>query len=379
MKKVALVISSAEIQNWSGGLSYYINLINLIKNLKKTELLIYTDSQSFIKKLKIKKFFEIKELNCLKKGNIFFLLRKFIIFVFKKDFLLYLIFLSDKINILSHRRLFKNKNIKVIGWIPDLQQKVLNKFFKESTLKEREKYVLSEIKNSDCIFVSSQQVKKEFKKYYNLKDTIIPLRVSSSFIKQTKEKRLNKKINKFILFPSQFWKHKNHKFLVSAAREIKKRKLDIKIIFCGKFFDNRNPAYYEELNSEIKKDELENIILNLGEVSRNQLDNLQANCLALVNPSCYEGWSTINEESRIRNKHIFLSTIPGHIEQNNSGAIYFNHLDVLDFFKKLKFFIKNKNYNKSKYLIKKNNLFVSKLNKEAINVLNKVYEPCIKS
>lgn len=374
MKKVALVISSEELRNWSGGVSYYINLINLIKNLKNIELLIYTDSQLFIKNLEIKKFFKIRELNCLKKGNLFFLLRKIIIGLFKKDLFLYIILLLDNINILSHRKLFKNKKIKVLGWIPDLQQKVLSKFFKEHTLKEREKYILSEIKNSDYIFVSSHQVKKEFKKYYNLDNTIIPLRVSSSFVKQAIKKNiLDKKINRFILFPSQFWKHKNHNFLVSAAQKLKKNKLDIKIVFCGKVFDNRNLDHYKNLNYQIKKNKLENFIINLGEVSRAQLEALQEKCLAFINPSFYEGWSTINEESRIRNKYIFLSNIPGHIEQNNSGSIFFDHLNSSDFIRKLEIFIKKKNYKKTKYLIKKNNLFVSNLNKEAIDVLNKFY------
>ena len=142
MKKIALIISSQELSNWSGGLSYYINLINLIRNLKNRELLIYTDSQSFIRKLAIKKFFKIRELSCLKKGSLFFLVRKIIIALFKKDLFLYMILLLDKVNVLSHRKLFKNKNIKVLGWIPDLQQKVLSKFFKEDTLKEREMYIL---------------------------------------------------------------------------------------------------------------------------------------------------------------------------------------------------------------------------------------------
>jgi glycosyltransferase involved in cell wall biosynthesis len=374
MKKIALIISSQELSNWSGGLSYYINLINLIRNLKNRELLIYTDSQSFIRKLAIKKFFKIRELSCLKKGSLFFLVRKIIIALFKKDLFLYMILLLDKVNVLSHRKLFKNKNIKVLGWIPDLQQKVLSKFFKEDTLKEREMYILSEIRNSDFIFVSSQEVKKEFTKYYKLNNTIIPLRISSSFIKESKKKLiLNKNIDRFILFPSQFWKHKNHNFLVKAAQKFKKNKLDIKIVLCGKIFDNRNLDHYKTLNHQIKKYKLQDTIINLGEVSITELEYLQTKCLAFINPSFYEGWSTINEESRIRNKYIFLSNIPGHIEQNNSGAIYFDHLNPSDFIRKLKIFIKKKHYKNTKYLKRKNNLYVSNLNKEAMDILRKFY------
>ena len=373
-RNVALVISSEELQNWSGGLSYYINLLNILKKLQKTNLHIYTDSSSFIKNLNINKSCFVKELRCLRKGNIFFYLRKLIILLFKKDYILYCILLSDKINILSHRRLFKNKNIKSIGWIPDLQQKFLKKFFQHDTLVAREKYVAKEIKNSDYIFVSSFQVKKEFKKFYNLNNTIIPLRISSSFISNSKKTNSNNSLKKFILFPSQFWKHKNHDYLIQVAKKIKKYNIKIKIFFCGKIFDNRNIDYYEKLNKKIKKNKLNNVITNYGEVSRKKLDFLQRSCLAFVNPSYYEGWSTINEESRARNKYIFLSNIQGHKEQNNPGGIYFNNSDPMDFIRKLKQFLKKKKFLKRKKLIKKNNFFISKLNIEALNVLDKIYK-----
>ena len=101
-RNVALVISSEELQNWSGGLSYYINLLNILKKLQKTNLHIYTDSSLFIKNFNINKSCFVKELRCLRKGNIFCYLRKLIILLFKKDYILYCILLSDKINILSH-------------------------------------------------------------------------------------------------------------------------------------------------------------------------------------------------------------------------------------------------------------------------------------
>ena len=49
---------------------------------------------------------------------------------------------------------------------------------------------------------------------------------------------------------------------------------------------------------------------------------MQSECIAFINPSFYEGWSTINEEARSLNKHIFLSNIPGHVEQKNYGSIF---------------------------------------------------------
>ena len=63
---------------------------------------------------------------------------------------------------------FRNDKIKTIGWIPDLSIKTLKNISKIKLLRIG-KYIINEIKNSDKIFVSSFQVKKEFKKYYKIK------------------------------------------------------------------------------------------------------------------------------------------------------------------------------------------------------------------
>ena len=147
-------------------------------------------------------------------------------------------------------------------------------------LAKRDDYVIKEIKNSDKIFVSSHQVKKEFKKYYNLSKTIIPLKIPSN------KKMISFKKNKnFILFPAQFWEHKNHKFLIQASEIIKKRKLDIRFYLCGKVENYKNNTYFDEINNSIKNKKLEKIIINLGEVSKNKLEELQDSCIAFVNPS----------------------------------------------------------------------------------------------
>ena len=88
-KKIALVISSKELKNWSGGYSYYINLIKIISQIKKLNLTIYTDSLSYIYKMGINSKVIVKELSCLKENSFLFLIRKFINFLLSKDVYLY--------------------------------------------------------------------------------------------------------------------------------------------------------------------------------------------------------------------------------------------------------------------------------------------------
>jgi glycosyltransferase involved in cell wall biosynthesis len=367
-KKIALIISSKELKTWSGGYSYYINLIKIISQIKKLNLTIYTDSLSYIYKMGINSKVTVKQLLCLKENSFLYFLRKIINLVLFKDIYLYCIMRLDRIDILSHRRLFKNKKIRVIGWIPDLQNKVLKVFFDKSSLKKRESYIREEIKKSNKIFVSSFQVKKEFKKYYGLNKSIIPLRIPSSYVESKKNKTKN-----YIFFPSQFWKHKNHQYIINTAKILKQRKVNIKFIFCGKIDDYRNKNNFDLVNKDIKKFKLDKYILNLGEVNNDKLQKLQNNCMAFINPSYYEGWSTINEEARSKNKIIFLSKIPGHLEQNNHGSIYFKINEPKSLAKKIIKFLKKKNKFKNLKDCKKDLKFKKDITLEAISILDKNY------
>lgn len=349
MKKIALVILKEELKDWSGGISYYVNFLKILENLQNIKIIIYTDSKRFIKdKIKPKKAIVFQE-NFFVKNSLFFFIRKIVIFIFKKDFLLYQKLILDKIDILTHRRLFLNNEIKCFGWIPDLQHRIFKKMFLNNTYVKREKYVLSEISKSDFIFVSSKQVRKEFRKFYNLSEKIIPLIIP---LKIEKLKYVNRK--KFILFPSQFWKHKNHIFLIKVAKILKEKKINIKFIFCGKTKDYRNKDYFNKIKNEIFKNDLDDYIKILGEVNKQKLYKLQRESLAMINCSLYEGWSTINEEAKKLNKFIFLSKIKGHLEQKNPGSIYFNLKSPEELSRKIINFIKSKKFIKDKILYSKN-------------------------
>jgi hypothetical protein len=131
-KKIALVILDHELKQWSGGVSYYKNLVNLASKINRFNFTIFTDSTKFIQTniiQKNKRNTIIKEIFFFKKNNFFNIARKIIIFIFNKDYFLYFLLKREKIKILSHRKLFINNIIKSIGWIPDLQHKVYKKSF----------------------------------------------------------------------------------------------------------------------------------------------------------------------------------------------------------------------------------------------------------
>ncbi len=63
-------------------------------------------------------------------------------------------------------------------------------------------------------------------------------------------------------------------------------------------------------------------------VPRRHVISLMRTCMALINPSFFEGWSSTVEEARALGVPMLLSDIAVHREQMESTAIYFNAADA---------------------------------------------------
>ncbi len=372
MKKsrIAFVICKHELINWGGGISYFKNLLQLLNNSHTLDLMIFTDDINFIKN-KITKNNRVVEIGFLKKDSLYFFISRFVNFIFNKNIFLYFLLLKNKIDVLSHRRLFKNKKIKIIGWIPDLQNKVYPNFFSKATLEQRENYINDEIKNTDKIFVSSDQIKKEFKKYYKLKKNIIPFRMVLETFKKKNKTNIKKK---FIYFPSQFWVHKNHMVVLGAIKELKKIGVKLQFVFSGNKKDYRSLNYFDKLKKKIHELGIYKEVKILSNISEKKKIYFQSSCIAMINPSYYEGWSTLNEEARSLNKFIFLSNINGHIEQKNAGSIYFSTNNPKDLSKKIAKFINQKTYLNEKKLLFKNKSYIRLQRKKSLDEIEEIYK-----
>ena len=73
----------------------------------------------------------------------------------------------------------------------------------------------------------------------------------------------------------------------------------------------------------IEDNELSGVIHILGLLPRLDQIQLMRAAAAIVQPSLFEGWSTVVEDVRALGKRVFLSDIPVHREQQPPGAIYF--------------------------------------------------------
>ena len=117
-----------------------------------------------------------------------------------------------------------------------------------------------------------------------------------------------------------------------------KEKRNIKIVFTGRYNDERNKIYVDELKAFIAKHQLEKNILLTGFISRSEQVNLMKHAKAIIQPSFFEGWSTVVEDAKALNKFLVVSDIQVNREQIKNDVLFFDpkdHLKLADYLRKL--------------------------------------------
>ncbi len=126
--------------------------------------------------------------------------------------------------------------------------------------------------------------------------------------------------NKYILYPAQFWPHKNHISILLALDLLKsKYSLNLKVIFTGS--DKGNRSY---IQSEAEKMLLTGNVTFMDFVKREELITLYKNALALVYPSFFGPENLPPLEAMALGCPVIASRVSGADEQFGDAAILFD-------------------------------------------------------
>ena len=333
--KVAFIISPN--QNWLGEINYFKSLIGSINNLDEPiPIEVYVFTSEFEKNLVQKKYKKIKfiKTSFLNASGFLSFIKKILGKLFDRyDPVISFLLKKNSIDVLSHYKPIKG--FKNISWFPDFQHVHYPLFFSKKEILLRNKLYNNYIKNSEILIVSSESSKKDLIKFKKEKKRIKVLNFvpEINFSKIKKKRYLQKEIDikkKYLFTPNQFWIHKNHICIIEALNILKKKGIKIQCIFTGSSYDHRNPNYFSDLMKKIKFYKLENQIKYKGILPYNKIINLLYNADIIINPSFFEGWSTVVEEAKILDKKILLSNIDVHIEQNPKKGIYFDPYNPKD-------------------------------------------------
>jgi glycosyltransferase involved in cell wall biosynthesis len=130
--------------------------------------------------------------------------------------------------------------------------------------------------------------------------------------------------DRFFLVSNQFWKHKNHRVVVDALDILASKGVRPHVVCTGNFVDYRNPGYFSELVEHIERRGLRGQIHILGLIPRLEQLQLMRRCVAVVQPSRFEGWSTVVEDAKALDRPLLLSDLPVHREQSPRDVSFFS-------------------------------------------------------
>ena len=207
---------------------------------------------------------------------------------------------------------------KTIVSINDLMHKY-SKFKETSSFfrKLYRDYKFNKIaKNSHRILVDSNLGKKHVEETYGKFDNV-RVQYFSALKNETTIDKNN--YGKYIIYPAQYWEHKNHKKLLLAIRILKKKFKNIKLLLIGHKKKN-----FKKIKILVSQLGLENNVLFLGFVSDQEKANLIANARALVNPSFLGPTNIPQLEAFNYHCPVILSNVFASKEQCSNKVLYFD-------------------------------------------------------
>jgi len=230
-------------------------------------------------------------------------------------------------------------------WIPDFQEEYYPEFFSELEIRARKSLNTALLENKSDIVFSSQNALNDYNRFYPKNHNNKVVLNFASFVDESFRKiEINTLLEKFkiikpyFIVPNQFWKHKNHKVVLEALVLLKDKNPDFQVVFTGKLTDFRNPEYSDQILQFVKENGIEDYVLFLGFIDRAEQLKLMSCAIAIIQPSLFEGWSTVVEDSKVINQFILVSDIPLHREQIKNNNIFFNPHSAIDLAEKMESF-----------------------------------------
>lgn len=223
---------------------------------------------------------------------------------------------------------------RLVSWYADLQHEYYPEFFSRRKIIERTLRIKFILKNSDDLVVSSKAVADDFRRFFRLRKKLrMHVFHFVSVIEDIDSLDISEIRGKYNLpedyymISNQFHKHKNHRVLLRSLALLKEEGREIHMAMTGRFPDADQSAYMRELHSIISDNNLKPNISLLGVIPRNEQLLLMKHSRGVIQPSLFEGWSTVIEDAISLQVPVIASSLPVNIEQLGTDGCYFEPED----------------------------------------------------
>lgn len=222
------------------------------------------------------------------------------------------------------------------GWIPDWQCRHMPEMFPEREAVRRMLQYRLLARHAPVCVVSSQMADADTARL--IPDVETPRRVlhfpavfadevyarSAERIAETRA-RLGAP-ERYLIICNQFWRHKNHLVVLEALRRVQRD--DVHVVMSGAVSDERWPDYAEKVRDLLARPDVARRATLLGAINRDDQIDLILGAMGVLQPSRFEGWSTVVEEARALGLPSLLSEFAVHREQTPPGAVFFDPDDA---------------------------------------------------
>ena len=217
-----------------------------------------------------------------------------------------------------------------IGWIPDFQHKYLPDLFRPEELTRREEGISLLARDARTIVFSSESAATDFRRFYpESKAEAKVLRFCTSpapawYEGDPQAARMKYHLpERFFLVSNQWWRHKNHLLVFEALHLLAREGVRPFVAFTGSPLDFRDQGYVNTILQRVHELGIAGQVALLGLVPRMDQIQLMRGAVAVIQPSLFEGWSTVVEDARALGRPMILSDFPVHVEQDPPSSVTF--------------------------------------------------------
>ena len=332
MTRIGFVYAFDDV-DWLGGKNYFASLFEAIHRTQsaEVEILLFIGHKTKTSLPVDFPFLKVIKTRMLDRLHPLWLFRQFTLRFMVTDPALATILRRHRIDLLSHSGFIGGaRQTKTLGWLFDFQFLHLPHHWQPRQLARVKSLYQNTCDQCDAVVVSSDDALADLQRFTNV-------RHSSTFVLKFVSNPIDfnaipsrqiviekyRLPNDYFYLPNQFWMHKNHRLVIDALILLKTGGHSLTVVCTGRTSDLRNDDYFSDLMSHCTEQGLQDRFIVLGLVPYVDTQALMANCVAVINPSRFEGWSTTVEEAKAFGKRMLLSDLSVHREQAGDNGKYF--------------------------------------------------------